>query len=381
MQSPKATLFQESGQTVVMFAVSIAALLGFMSIVFDAALIFEERRRLQNAADGAALAAAAHLPGSPSTAIGAAETLLAANGYTPGDATVSYQVNISYDGDPEQVEVVVTRLDKPYMFARLLGLDALDISARAVSAPVTSATDAYAVFAIDRGCGANGIAVSGSLAAFDGTVHANANVAVSGSRHSFDPAVTFSCDFTENGSGHTYQRGSKSTGERDVPSAVDGLTYGSFGGCDFTYPNDVNLKAKGEVWQDPQKTQLVDGLYCFGGDVSLSGNDISGNVTFVARGQINVSGSDHDLAAYHPNGVLFFSEADSGGVEIDVAGSGGRWTGLIYASNGDISLRGQGGQNLDGSVIGQNVAISGNGLTIDSNQLAANGNPVVRLIE
>lgn len=363
-----------------MFAFSMVAMLGFMSLVFDAAVIFEERRELQNAADGAALAAASHLPGSPTAARAAATTYLELNGYDTAEAHVAYSVNTNYAGHPEQVEVVVTRLAKPYLFARLLGKTTTDISARAVSSVVTANEDAYAVFAIDESCGADGVSVSGSLASFDGTVHANAGVTVSGSSHNFDPAITYTCGFTENGSGHSYSRGSKSTGARDVPSVVSGLSYNSFGSCDFSFTGNVTLKSKSAVWQDAQKTVLKDGLYCFSGNVSLSGNDITGNVTLVAKGQIDVSGSNHQLSAYDPSGVLFYS-ASSSGTAIDIAGSGGEWTGLIYASNGDASISGQGGQNLDGSVIGQNVAISGNGLTIESSQLAANGNPVVRIIE
>jgi hypothetical protein len=364
-----------------MFAFAMVALLGFMALVFDAGVIMQERRQLQNAADGAALAAARHLPGSPAAAHAAAEDYLTANGYDISSGDVAYEITIPYGGDATSAEVVVRHLDQRYLFARVLGNDTFDVSARAVSSSFTTFADDYAIFAIDESCGADGVAVSGSGTHVDGLVHANANVAVSGSTHTFDPAVTFGCDFTENGSGHSYERGVRSAGQRDIPAIVDGLSYGSFGSCDFTFSGNVNLKSKNDVWLNAQKTLLVAGLYCFNGNVSLSGDNITGNVTFVAKGQIDVSGSDHQLTAYDPSGVLFYSEANTGGGEIDLSGSGGAWTGLVYAANGDVSVSGQANQSLSGSVIGQNVSLSGSGLAVSADDSATNGNPVVRLVE
>lgn len=270
-------LADDRGQTIVMFAISMIAMLAFIAVVVDVAVIFEERRQLQNAADGAALAAARELPGSPSAAVTAAETYLAANGYSVADADVSFAIDTSYLGDPEDVEVIVTQLNVPYLFGRVVGLTTSDVSARAVAEIVTSADDEYAIFAIDNSCGATGVEISGSLASFHGTVHSNANVTVAGTSHAFDPAITYQCNFTEGGSGHTYQREEKSTGARPIPSIVAGITFASFLPCDFSYSNNVNLKSKNEVWQNPQKTILRDGVYCFGRNVTLIGDDIVGN--------------------------------------------------------------------------------------------------------
>ena len=371
----------ENGVTVVMFALGLVSLLGFSAIVFDAAAIFEERRQLQNAADGAALAAARELPASSEAAVAAAEAYLTANGYSPDDADVSAVVTSPYASDDEYAEVVVTRLDKPYLFARLLGLVDSDISARAVGQIVSAYEDEYAIFAIDDSCGAPGVDVSGGAAIFNGTVHTNSHIAVGGSDHTFDPAITYHCSFSEGGSGHTYTRGQKITGRRDVPNAVSGLTYASFAPCDFSFPNPTNLKSRNDVWQNPQKTVLIDGVYCFNKSMTLIGDDITGHVTFVAKGTINISGSDHDLRAYHSSGVLLYSEENGPGDALDVTGSGGQWEGIMYAPNGDAKVSGQGNLNYAGSIVAQNVQISGNGMSITSSSLVDNSNPVVRLVE
>lgn len=374
-------LTEERGQTIVMFAVSMVAMLGFMAIVVDAAVIFEERRQLQNAADGASLAAARELPGSPSNAVVAARNYLTANGYDPTDPDVSFSIDTSYLANNEHVEVIVTQQDLAYLFGRFLGLSSSDVSARAVSEIVTAFEDDYAIFAIDDSCGAVGVNIQGSLATFDGTVHSNSNVQVGGTDHTFDPSVTYSCDFQEGGSGHTYQREEKSTGDRDVPAGVAGITYASFAPCDYTFTTPTNMKSKNFVWQNPGKTLLKDGVYCFEKTVNLIGDGISGNVTFVALGNIDISGSDHNLTAYHPNGILLYSEATGPGDVIDVTGAGGGWTGVIYAPNGDAKITGQSNLVFDGSVVAQNVTVAGNGMTINSSTLVDNGNPVVRIIE
>src|SRR5437588_432107 len=59
----------ESGATVLTFALMFVVLLGFASLVTDAGSAYWNRRMLQNAVDGAALAGAESLPGSTSAAL------------------------------------------------------------------------------------------------------------------------------------------------------------------------------------------------------------------------------------------------------------------------------------------------------------------------
>jgi Flp pilus assembly protein TadG len=374
-------LASERGQTVVMFSLGIVALIGFSAIVFDAANIYLQRRELQNAADGAALAAARELPDSPSNALKAAKDYLAANGYTTTDVNVDYQVNTPYLGDPGHVEVSVTQVDAPYLFARVLGLTSLDISARAVAEIVTAYNDSYAIFAINSDCASDGAVIGGSLTSITGTVHSNSSVYVSGTDTTIDPAITYHCSFKEDGSGHSYTREQKSTGVRNLPNALDGIDYDSFAPCTFYFPNNVNLKAQSVIWQDPGKTLLVPGVYCFGRDMTLIGDNITGHVTFAAKGHITVSGSDHNLWAYHSSGILFYSESSTGVDQISLNGADGSWSGITYAPYGDISLGGQGNLNYDGGLVGQNVEVSGNGVQITAGTLGSNSDPVVRLIE
>jgi hypothetical protein len=76
-----------------------------------------------------------------------------------------------------------------------------------------------------------------------------------------------------------------------------------------------------------------------------------------------------------------YSESTTGPVQIDASLSGGTMTGILYAPNGDINYQGQGNQVVNGSLVGQNISVGGNGLTINAGGLNGNRTPVVRLID
>ena len=258
----------------------------------------------------------------------------------------------------------------------MLGFTLQDIRVSAVAEIVTSFGDEYAIFAISNSCN-DVLDIQGTGATFLGVVHSNNDMAVGGGGHNYDPAITYTCDYSEGGSGHTFTRGVKRTGEREVPLAYD---INSFDPCTFTFvQGNVNLKSQGAIWADPARTQLLPGVYCFNGRMNLIGDDITGNVTFVAGGNVTISGSDHVLTAYHESGILVYSDSSSPQA-INASGSGGDWTGTLYAPNGHLSVSGQSSHTINGSLIGNTVAVTGNGLTVTASAGSTNSNPVVRLI-
>ncbi len=122
---------REGGQMLVLFVLALGVLLGFVAMTVDVGLILHERRSQQNAADAAALAAVAELPDSPSAAVAAAYDWANRNGYSSADgATVT--VNTPYQGNPGSIEVIIEE-DQPFIFATALGLNSIDVSARAVA--------------------------------------------------------------------------------------------------------------------------------------------------------------------------------------------------------------------------------------------------------
>src|SRR5438445_2867124 len=74
----------DHGQTLVIVALTLTALFGFVGLVADIGWYELNMVRLQRAADAAALAGVVYLPGNVSGAVTAAQNEAAKNGFTTG---------------------------------------------------------------------------------------------------------------------------------------------------------------------------------------------------------------------------------------------------------------------------------------------------------
>src|SRR6267143_294831 len=74
----------ERGQTLVIVALSLTALFGFMGLVADIGWYELNMIRIQRAADAAALAGVVYLPGNVGGAVTAAQAEAAKNGFADG---------------------------------------------------------------------------------------------------------------------------------------------------------------------------------------------------------------------------------------------------------------------------------------------------------
>jgi hypothetical protein len=147
----------ESGQMLVLFILMLGVLMGFVAMSVDVGLILHERRSLQNAADAAALAGVSELPESPESP-GAAEARALEwaenNGYT-GENGATITVNTPYQGNAGAIEVII-EVEEPFIFALALGLDSVDVSARAVASidPGTIGKNAAILLLNEHDCNA-----------------------------------------------------------------------------------------------------------------------------------------------------------------------------------------------------------------------------------
>ena len=144
----------ESGQMLILFVLALGVLMGMVAMSVDVGMILHERRSLQNAADAAALAGVPELPESPSAAEARALEWAANHGYTSENgATIT--VNTPYQGDVNYIEVVI-EVEEPFLFALALGLDSVDVSARAVAgfAPETMGKNAAILLLNEHECSA-----------------------------------------------------------------------------------------------------------------------------------------------------------------------------------------------------------------------------------
>ncbi len=137
-------LRSEEGQTLVLTALCMTALLGFLALSVDVGMLFRSKRCLQNAADAAAVAAAQNYTWkqSVSAAQTAGKSASSVNGYTDGTNSVTVTVNLPPSSGPNAgvagfAEAIVTQpIGTPFM--GMFGRGTVSVSARAVAATPTN---------------------------------------------------------------------------------------------------------------------------------------------------------------------------------------------------------------------------------------------------
>ena len=139
-------LRDESGQVLIIAALCMTCLMGFVALSVDVGLMLRAKRVLQTAADSAAIAGAAEIISG--TWYAAAQADAAQNGVTNGvnGATVTPRTNGPSTGphvnNQAYVEVIVTQT-QPTFFMRVFNRNTMDVTARAVATNVPSPSCIY----------------------------------------------------------------------------------------------------------------------------------------------------------------------------------------------------------------------------------------------
>lgn len=120
---------EEDGQMLIMVVASLAVLLGFSAMAVDVGSYAVDRRKLQNAADAAALAAAAELP-SAGTAQTVALDYAQKNQVPAADVAVTV-VQQSLPAVPNPYVQVAVKRNHTFFFARAIGIGRQDVRASA----------------------------------------------------------------------------------------------------------------------------------------------------------------------------------------------------------------------------------------------------------
>ena len=124
---------EEKGQSLVLVAIFLVALLGISAFVVDAGYLFFQKRHLQNTADAAALAGVRELVDGDANSISSVVVdYIEAHGLSSSDITNMPEIQSINSGDTEvPVELQVTR---GLFFARVLGFQDSSVAARAMAA-------------------------------------------------------------------------------------------------------------------------------------------------------------------------------------------------------------------------------------------------------
>ena len=144
----------EAGQVLIIVAVMLPVLIGFMGLVIDLGSLYHHKRRMQTAADAGALAGAhERLRGRTVEIENSALEEAGDNDFSHGidgvDVTVSHPpVSGYYINDPIFVEVII-RQSAPTHFMRIFGWQEVPIDSRAVAGAAASSKNC--VYVLDPG--------------------------------------------------------------------------------------------------------------------------------------------------------------------------------------------------------------------------------------
>jgi Putative Flp pilus-assembly TadE/G-like len=146
---------KEAGQSIILLALALVVLLGFMGFGIDMGILRYEKRIEQTAADAAALAGASNL--ALGGVVAGGQNASALDGFTDTGGgnvascgssavvgTVCVQINNPpasgpHSGDANYVEALVASVQPTY-FARVVGIDQETVMARAVATDLSGAT-------------------------------------------------------------------------------------------------------------------------------------------------------------------------------------------------------------------------------------------------
>lgn len=128
----------EEGQTLVLTALAMTVMLGFLALALDVGILFKTRRWMQTAADAAATAGALnyYFYGNADLATGAAKAASEDNHFKDGADQVIVTVNAPPKSGPNQskgfVEVIITK-PVPTVFMGIFGRNSVGVTTRAVA--------------------------------------------------------------------------------------------------------------------------------------------------------------------------------------------------------------------------------------------------------
>jgi hypothetical protein len=369
-----------TGSVMIITVFALMALMGAAALSIDVGQMMMLMSRAQGLADAAALAGAGDtISNHPDEVITRIQQVLAANTVGGGPmARWSPTENIYYrasDTIPnygkleygQEAVGVTVHMDTTYLFGRILGLTDATITRSATALRQFGGNGSGVIFAIDPNKNDTGINLSGTLIRIDGLVHSNTGVDITGNKHQFSDRVEWVNRFRVQGSDTIFDIGDFQSRVEPPPLV---LTPAMFGAPDYTINGDYNVSS----------SQVVPpGTYRVKGSVHVSGSSSQmRGVTFIADGQIQMSGSNH---LYQPDrlGVFAYSLSSSSSA-INISGAGPNCFGTCYAPTGGLSFSSSDMIITNSSLVAWTICMSGTRYTIRPTPEIGGGKTSARLV-
>jgi len=368
----------ERGQTVILVALCLTCILGFVGFATDVGVLLHAKRNLQIAADAAAIAGAKQI-NIDATQVTAAEYAASAqNGFTNGvngtTVTPSYPAaDGPHAGQAGYAEAIVTQ-PQPAFFMRLFSFTSTPVSARAVAfngsqtgtscitalnqtAPDTIHlqgsfnVDAPGCLVIDDSSNSNALEFTGG----GGTLTAGGVGVVGGATGQLSDSTPlpvqgiapYSDPLAPLVSPPTYSAGS-------CTAAPTGTTWGpATAGGTVCYSGNISVS---------KNVTMSAGVYVFTGTLSLQGHGSltgtgvtiylpgpSGSMDGGGSGNTTLNLTAPTSGAY--NGILIYEDANNTN-PIDLRGTPvANLTGIIYAPSAQLTLGGNTTENFTADII------------------------------
>lgn len=359
-------LKNEDGAVSVLFALSMAFLLGFAALSADVAMVHLKKAEMQNAADAGALAGAQDLPNA-GNAISKAKDFAELNGAERSNITVT----TPYNGDDTKIQVVVTAENVPHFFASIWGNTETDVPARAVAEKITTGPSGPAIFS---GSSCEPLIIDGRNITVIGGAHTNHRFVADGRNISVEGAVTA-------------VKGSVLDGRNiDIPDLDDSADYISLADFAASIGLDPGLvdteRAAAQTINGSLKIEsqsdvdaLPDGPIYVTGDVKIK-EDAAGvtlSHSIIAKGRIKIEAPNVTF-----NGDLLYSERkdikiDEGGVVVN---------GTLYSPKDEVQIdNGNSAVTVNGRIVSHVFKIDGSNVTVDASSVSGSGGRRIKLIE
>ena len=294
------------GQVIVLICVSLIALVGMVAVVSDFSFMQHQRNMMQTAADSAAMAGAEELNYGDLVVAGKADA--ASNGYTDGTNNVTVSMNNPPSTGPnasnsEYVEAIVSE-PAPTYFLRVLGVNSMTVSARAVAYEGNGPNCIYVMDPSASGAfSANGNVTVKSSCGLLVDSGSSSGLTVNGNVSISAPTIGVVGNYTKNGNSTLTP-----TPKTGVIAASDPLAYvkePTVGSCAHT-----NFSLNGNIGSSGSPYQLYAGTYC--GGISVNGNSwlhFNAGTYVIAGGGMNINGN----STMTGTGVTFYNTTGTGG--------------------------------------------------------------------
>lgn len=396
---------REDGQTVVLAALCMTLLMGFLALSVDVGLLFCAKRSAQTAADAAAIAGAQEI--AYSDVVTAARADASRNGFTNGTNGVAVAVNNPplngpHAGNSGYVEVIVSASETTF-FLNLFNQGTMTVEARAVSTMGATQNCVYALGSSGTDISVtNGVNVQFPSCALYGDSSGSTDLNVSGGATLNAAAIALVGNYSNTGGSHLTP--TPATGIATISDPLAYLPTPSFNTSSCVA--NPNLGAGGTFTIGPASGgticyngltisngatatlrpgfYIVNGVFSLAGGASVSGSGVT--IYFPPGGSVSLSnGINFTLSAPTSgtyNGILFYQSRSNTTMATIEGGASSTLQGVLYFPAANITFENGTSTTTYASIVSASLTFAG-GATVKNYAVVNPASPLdsARLVE